>query len=255
MPKVNWKTGVYQWRNTVNGKVYVGGAYSSFERRKRRHLELLRAGKSKSPHFQAAWNKYGEAAFVFEVLERCPLAGVQAAEQRWLDKVRPWRREVGYNVSRTACRVSFEVPEVLAEVGARISAARAGHEVSAETREKISRSLTGRKMSAALRARLSASQNRPTTRALKSSLTKEQWRRMTARQKKNCLAACLSQGAKNFGENHGASVLTDEKVREARSLRASDPKFWTFARLQKRYGCGFITIYKAVSGISWRHVK
>lgn len=53
------------------------------------------------------------------------------------------------------------------------------------------------------------------------------------------------------GEEHYNVVLTEEIVREARRLRAAG---WTYKTLQKRYGCGFITIYKAVVGMTWSHV-
>ncbi len=36
-PLTGWKTGVYKWVNTTNGKVYVGGAYASFTLRKHSH--------------------------------------------------------------------------------------------------------------------------------------------------------------------------------------------------------------------------
>ena len=61
MLKSEYETGAYEWINSVNGKRYVGGAYKSFDDRRETHLYALRSGKARNLHFQAAWNKYGEA--------------------------------------------------------------------------------------------------------------------------------------------------------------------------------------------------
>lgn len=38
---------------------------------------------------QRSWDKYGESAFVFAVLERCPSEQAVAREQVWIDKLQP----------------------------------------------------------------------------------------------------------------------------------------------------------------------
>lgn len=70
MPKheLSGKSGIYQIRNTVNGKVYVGSAIKILKRW-REHKTSLRKGVHHSKHLQKAWVKYGEECFVFEVIE------------------------------------------------------------------------------------------------------------------------------------------------------------------------------------------
>ena len=59
---------IYQITNMANGKYYIGSA-ESFARREWQHKYELKKGTHKNPRLQAAWNKYGPDAFVFEVLE------------------------------------------------------------------------------------------------------------------------------------------------------------------------------------------
>ena len=62
---------IYQITNMVSGKYYIGSA-ELFARREWQHKNDLKRGVHKNPHLQAAWNKYGADAFVFEVLETVP---------------------------------------------------------------------------------------------------------------------------------------------------------------------------------------
>lgn len=59
---------IYRITNMANGKYYIGSA-ESFARREWQHKYDLRRGKHKNPKLQAAWNKYGEDMFVFEIIE------------------------------------------------------------------------------------------------------------------------------------------------------------------------------------------
>jgi group I intron endonuclease len=75
---------IYQITNMINGKYYIGSA-GSFERRQWQHKNDLKRNAHKNPRLQSAWNKYGEEAFVFEVLETVPEGENQLkAEDVWL---------------------------------------------------------------------------------------------------------------------------------------------------------------------------
>ena len=53
---------IYQIKNTVNQKIYIGSA-SWYEKRKGTHIAKLRKKTHNNPHLQSAWNKYGENCF------------------------------------------------------------------------------------------------------------------------------------------------------------------------------------------------
>lgn len=96
------ETGVYCWRNVVNGKVYVGSSSRSLIGRRDTHLHDLRYSKHHSPHFQAAYAKYGEVSFVFEILEHCPPEQCIEREQYWMDELQAVDPLFGYNIAPTA---------------------------------------------------------------------------------------------------------------------------------------------------------
>lgn len=80
--------GVYQIRNLVNGKVYIGST-KVFRRRASQHHTSLKTGRHRNKHLLGSWNKYGEQNFIFEVL--IPVHGnesqIREAEQKVLEKL------------------------------------------------------------------------------------------------------------------------------------------------------------------------
>ena len=76
--------GIYKIINVINNKFYVGSA-EDFARRKRVHWWMLRKGNHANKHLQAAWNRYGEAAFTFVLVEEhVANIDILAAENVWL---------------------------------------------------------------------------------------------------------------------------------------------------------------------------
>ena len=79
------KSGIYQIRNLVNNKIYVGSA-SDFYERKSQHFSLLKYGKH-NQKLQNSYNKYGKDNFVFEVIEFVEDKNkLLEYEQYWIDK-------------------------------------------------------------------------------------------------------------------------------------------------------------------------
>lgn len=129
----------------LNGKFYIGSA-TSFERRVWQHKYDLRRGVHKNPHLQASWNKYGEVAFVFEIVEQIPLGESQLA---WEEKhlILHAAKRSCYNINQHAELARLGIPHT-AGTKEKISASRIGKmtgqdhyrygkTVSAEVREKI----------------------------------------------------------------------------------------------------------------------
>ena len=77
--------GIYKLINVVNSKFYVGSAVS-LRKRKARHFSELRHGKHNNRHLQRAWDKYGEQAFIFVVVEYVEdRTKLLETENRWLN--------------------------------------------------------------------------------------------------------------------------------------------------------------------------
>jgi hypothetical protein len=99
--------GVYQLKDSVNGRVLVGGSMNLPGRRNSHYFQLA-MGSHPNKALQADWQAHGEAAFAYEVLEtvdggKLPpeewRAAVTALEAKWLEKLRPYD-EKGYNTEK-----------------------------------------------------------------------------------------------------------------------------------------------------------
>jgi group I intron endonuclease len=64
---MEYKSGIYQIRNILDGKIYVGSA-KNLKTRWTTHLWALRSKKHFNIHLQRAFDKYGENSFIFEIL-------------------------------------------------------------------------------------------------------------------------------------------------------------------------------------------
>ena len=79
------KCGIYQIRNKVDNKIYIGSS-KELKIRKSKHFRMLKDGKHDNKHLQRAFNKYGESNFVFEIVELCDENEQFVLEQYWIDK-------------------------------------------------------------------------------------------------------------------------------------------------------------------------
>ena len=96
--------GVYQVRNSVNGKLLVGASVDLVAILNR-HRADLRMGGHRNRELQKEWAEFGAEAFEFEILDTLnpperpdydPKEDLKALEALWLDRLSPYG-ERGYN--------------------------------------------------------------------------------------------------------------------------------------------------------------
>lgn len=92
-------SGVYKIVNAVNGRLYIGSAVH-LANRWTTHRRGLRNGTHRNCYLQRAWNKYGEAAFSFVILEEVPVDKLIEREQVQIDSHKANGKL--YNLSPTA---------------------------------------------------------------------------------------------------------------------------------------------------------
>ena len=97
--------GVYQIRNTVNGKMLLGGSLN-LEGVLNGQRFRLETGSHRNAALQAEWNSFGAGAFVLEIVEEVTFTDdphfnledeLSLLEQIWLEKLEPYG-DRGYNV-------------------------------------------------------------------------------------------------------------------------------------------------------------
>lgn len=226
-------SGIYQIRNLVNGKRYIGSAVS-FASRWRQHRCELGKGRH-NPHLQNAWLKYGEAAFVFEIIEAvADAAQLIAREQHYFDTLQPeynvakiagsnfgirWAEDVKVKM-RAASKAVWERPGHRQ----RMSDAHMGQQCSAEQRKKMSEALRGRKLSvshAAIVAKNNGERNRSEShRQIMSAFWKG--RPKTPEQIAKMAASKTGMPA----HNKGKPASDEQKAKQSAAMKAkyaSDP--------------------------------
>ena len=88
--------GIYSITNTLNNKRYIG--YSiDIQRRWTTHKRDLQNNKHENSHLQNAYNKYGENAFEFEIIEECIKENIKEKEKYWIAFYNS--KNEGYNMS------------------------------------------------------------------------------------------------------------------------------------------------------------
>lgn len=150
------RSGIYEIVNTINGKRYVGSAVNLGQRWRQHRCEL---GKGRhNPHMQNAWNKHGEDAFRFFVLEFVDdQAALLQREQHYIDSLRPEYNCAAVAGSNFGVKFGEDVRRKMSAASSatwardghreKMSAAQRGKTRSEEHRAKISAANMGRKKS------------------------------------------------------------------------------------------------------------
>ena len=90
--------GIYTITCKGDNKVYVGQS-QNINIRFNMHKSHLRHQKHRNSYLQRAWNKYGEANFVFEVKELCSIDELNEKEVYWIKKLQANHRDKGFNLT------------------------------------------------------------------------------------------------------------------------------------------------------------
>jgi group I intron endonuclease len=102
-----FRMGVFQIRNTVNGKLFVGSS-PNLEAIWNRHKSELKSGGHRNEKLQQEWRTFGEESFAFEVLsELAPQENEPANYQKelrqlealFIDELQPFA-ERGYHTAK-----------------------------------------------------------------------------------------------------------------------------------------------------------
>jgi len=96
--------GIFQIRNTVNGKIYLGSSLN-LEGPLNSHKFMLTIGRHRNAALQEDWNAFGGEKFAFEILEIVRVKDdpnfnmedeLTLLEQIWIEKLQPFG-DRGYN--------------------------------------------------------------------------------------------------------------------------------------------------------------
>ena len=79
------KSGIYQIRNLVNDKRYIGQSIN-LHKRKSDHFSSLKNDKHANYHLQNSYNKHGKQNFIFETLLYCEPFQLTDYEQFFVDR-------------------------------------------------------------------------------------------------------------------------------------------------------------------------
>ena len=99
--------GVFQVKNTANGKVFLGSSLN-LEGPLNSHKFMLSIGRHRNEALQADYNRYGAECFAFEILERVKVKEdpdfnledeLTLLEEIWIEKLQPFS-DRGYNTER-----------------------------------------------------------------------------------------------------------------------------------------------------------
>ena len=212
------KSGIYQIRNLVNGKIYIGSAVLLI-RREKDHFRQLKKDQHPNRKLQRAWNKHGEQNFLFEIVEEVQeRENLIETEQFYLEALRP-----EYNICKTA--------------GSTL-----GLKFTEEAKQKMSESRKGEKhhffgkhLSEEVKQKLSELRMGEKNHNFGKNLSEETKQKMSESKK---------------GEKHHFSKLTWEKVDEIRKKYKTGD--YTQLKLACEYEVAKSTIQHIISYKIWK---
>lgn len=145
---------IYQIKNKLNGKLYIGQT-TNFDKRKYYHLYDLKRNKHRNKDLQSDWDELGEDSFEFSIIETCNKSKLCEREVYWIrhyggieDCYNCTEGGLGSNgfkhSEESIKKISENKTNPSQETRNRISESAKKRKASPETREKISQSLRGK---------------------------------------------------------------------------------------------------------------
>ncbi len=125
-------SGIYALVHLDTGKCYVGSTVS-LKSRISYHRSKLRNNRHDNSYLQRAWNKYGEDAFAFILLELCSKDDLMKSEAAWMLRTQCCDKRVGFNLDKIAIRKMH-----CEETKKKIGAAHLGRKYPPEFGKKVS---------------------------------------------------------------------------------------------------------------------
>lgn len=239
--------GIYQIKNKINNKSYIGSS-SRLKLRWNRHLTDLKSNVHHSLALQRAFYKYGYDNFEFTVLENCEENSLLEREQYYLDNIKP-----EYNI----CKIAGNC---------------AGVKHSSETIEKRRNSLINSWKKKELKTQHSKynrnkkKEDNKTIREQKEQRNlqiiedlKSGIRQDDISKKYNLSPSVITQLKKKYaiitekakGSNNNFSKLSEEQIKEIKYLLRDKVKQQIIA---DKYNVKLRTIKAIQSGQNWNHI-
>lgn len=156
------KRGVYQIKNLMTNKIYIGSTTTSFIYRWRQHQSKLKMGKHENAHLQSSYIKYGDSSFEYTILYvGTSLEDIRIKEQEFINALDSCNPNKGYNLDNIVDRHNRSE-----ETKRKISASRKGKCAgssngfygkthSEEVRNRIRQAHIGKKLSDNTKAKMS----------------------------------------------------------------------------------------------------
>ena len=148
------KSGIYGFKNTENGKWYIGQSINLI-RRKNEHIGRLRSKSHYNQRLQNDFNLHGEYCFEYHVLEECIIDMLSIREEVWIKYFNSFDKEKGYNQNSPSKPCTEEAREKISkalkgrkftlEWLKKLSDAKIGKKHSEETKKKRAEKLKGNK--------------------------------------------------------------------------------------------------------------
>lgn len=238
-------SGIYQIKNKINRKSYIGSSVR-LNKRWKRHLTDLKCNVHHSLALQRAFHKYGSDNFEFNILENCEETVLLEREQYYLDTLKP-----EYNICSVAgnCLGIKQSEETIEK--RKISNNKYWDSVGRKHKDKLK---IIREQNILIRQQ-KEQRNLQIIKDLKSGIRQDVIAEKYSlspsvitqlKKKHNIVTDVISKGS-----NNGFSKLTEEQVKEIKYLLKDRVKQQTIA---DKYKVKLRTIKAIQSGQNWNHI-